>query len=389
MDNDGIQDLIGAIYEAPVEPEQWTYVVRRLKSETRSHFAHLWMGSIHAKAKDFLASPDQYLAFEHDRLSFSEVAACGRSLQDPSVTDPVISKQSEIPVGRAFLGCEIVPDSEYKRSNYYQEFARKVDAFKVLASLMIREGGSIDTISFFRPETHSPYTKREKKLLDVFIPHITRALDLQNRLHVTNTRASLLQNSFDTLQSAIVLLKQDGKVIFLNRAAEDLIGQCAELYLRRDRLCAMSHADHSKLEQLIKKVAIGNGGQRLGEGMTIRRETGDRLQIIAAPVPIDRQATLMAGLGPVAMLVIHDPGQHTQMPHEAIAAMFGLTPSEARLLLALSEGQTLSQYADASHVTQNTARTHLKSVFAKTNTSRQSDLVRLMNGIIHSVALTD
>jgi DNA-binding CsgD family transcriptional regulator len=182
-----------------------------------------------------------------------------------------------------------------------------------------------------------------------------------------------------------VLLKQNGKVIFLNRAAEDLIGRCAELHLRRDRLCARNHADHLKLEQLVKKVTGGNGSLRIGDGITIRRETGHCLQIIAAPVPTDSQATLMAGLGPVAMLVIHDSDQRAQVPHEMIAVMFGLTPSEARLLLALSQGQSLSQYADESRVTQNTARTHLKNVFAKTNTSKQSDLVRLLNGISHSV----
>jgi DNA-binding CsgD family transcriptional regulator len=66
---------------------------------------------------------------------------------------------------------------------------------------------------------------------------------------------------------------------------------------------------------------------------------------------------------------------------QTVSAIFGLTPSEARLLLGLSNGQTLKQYADDSHVTQNTVRTHLKSLFAKTKTSKQSDLIRLMRGM--------
>ena len=292
-------------------------------------------------------------------------------------------------MGKAFLGSDLVSESEFKRSNYYQEFAGKIDGCQVLASLMIREGDSIDTISFFRPETYSPYTKREKELLDIFIPHITRALNLHNRLQQADTRASLLRNSFDALQSAIVLLKQDGKVVFLNRAAEELIERCAELYLCRDRLCAINHADSLRLEQLIRTVTGGAGRQRLGEAMTIRRETGHGLQIIAAPVPIDSRAVLMPGLEPVAMLVIHDPEQRTHVSQETIAAMFGLTPSEARLLLALSQGATLAQYAEESHVTRNTAHTHLSHLFAKTNTSKQSDLVRLVHGFTHSVAVSD
>jgi hypothetical protein len=57
------------------------------------------------------------------------------------------------------------------------------------------------------------------------------------------------------------------------------------------------------------------------------------------------------------MLVIHDPDQRTHVSQETIAAMFGLTPSEARLLLALAQGETLAQYAKESHVTRNTAHT--------------------------------
>jgi DNA-binding CsgD family transcriptional regulator/PAS domain-containing protein len=388
MDDDGIQSLIGAIYEAPLEPQQWTYVVRRLKSETRSRFAHLWTGFVHAEVKDFVASPDQYLAFEHDRFSFSEVAAIGRSIQASSLRDPFVLRQSQVPIGRAFLGPELVSTDELKRSDYYSEFAGKIDACHILASLMIREGGNLNTISFFRPETYSPYTKREKQLLDVFIPHLTRSLDLYNRLQLANTQASILRNSFDALPSAIVLLKRNGKVIFLNRAAEDLIGRCAELHLRRDRLCAINHADTLKLEQLIGKVTGADTRRPLGEAITIQRSAADHpLQIMAAPVPLDSRAVLMPGLQPVAMLVIHDPDQKAQVPHETIAAMFGLTPSEARLCLALSQGQTVIKYAEESHVTQNTARTHLKSVFAKTKTSKQSDLVRLMSGLAHSGAL--
>jgi DNA-binding CsgD family transcriptional regulator/PAS domain-containing protein len=390
MDENGIQELIGAIYEAPLEPQQWTYVVKRLKSETRSRFAHSWTGTVSDTVGDYIDSPDHYLAFEHDRLSFSEVAACGRNIQASSLQDPHLRRAGQAPIGRAFLMSDLVPTDELKRSAYYHEFGRNVDACHGLNSIIIREGGFIHTVTFFRPETNSPYTKRDKKLLDVFIPHIARALDLQNRLQQANTRASLLRNSFDALQSAIVLLKQDGRVIFLNRAAEELIERCAELYLCRDRLCAINHADTLKLEQLIGKVTGADTGRPLGEAITIQRGAGDYpLQIMAAPVRLDSRAVLMAGLGPVAILVIHDPDQRTHVSQETIAAMFRLTPSEARLLLALSEGQTLSQYADASHVTQNTARTHLKSVFAKTNTSRQSDLVRLMNGITHSIALRD
>jgi DNA-binding CsgD family transcriptional regulator len=54
---------------------------------------------------------------------------------------------------------------------------------------------------------------------------------------------------------------------------------------------------------------------------------------------------------------------------------FGLTPAEARLALHLAAGETLRSAEAKLSMTYETARTHLKSVFQKTGTCRQAELV--------------
>jgi len=54
-----------------------------------------------------------------------------------------------------------------------------------------------------------------------------------------------------------------------------------------------------------------------------------------------------------------------------------LTPAEARLAAALATGATLEQIAAAHRVTEATLRSQLRSIFSKTGTSRQAELVRL------------
>ena len=54
---------------------------------------------------------------------------------------------------------------------------------------------------------------------------------------------------------------------------------------------------------------------------------------------------------------------------------FGLTPAEVRLVLRLIEGESLRSSAAALGITYETARTALKSVFQKTRTCRQVELV--------------
>jgi DNA-binding CsgD family transcriptional regulator len=54
---------------------------------------------------------------------------------------------------------------------------------------------------------------------------------------------------------------------------------------------------------------------------------------------------------------------------------FGLTPAEARLALQLVAGETLRSAAAKLGISYETARTHLKTVFNKTGTCRQAELV--------------
>ena len=57
---------------------------------------------------------------------------------------------------------------------------------------------------------------------------------------------------------------------------------------------------------------------------------------------------------------------------------FGLTTAESRLVTKLLQGMALSDAARALGLTTSTARWHLKNVFVKTGTRRQSDLLRLL-----------
>ena len=63
---------------------------------------------------------------------------------------------------------------------------------------------------------------------------------------------------------------------------------------------------------------------------------------------------------------------------DLVRRLFGLTESESRLASAIASGDSIDGAAESMGVTVSTARTYLKQVFAKTGTSRQGDLVRMV-----------
>ena len=60
---------------------------------------------------------------------------------------------------------------------------------------------------------------------------------------------------------------------------------------------------------------------------------------------------------------------------DRLRSHFGLTLAEARLALHLVTGETLRSAAADLHTSYETARTQLKSIFSKTGTCRQAELV--------------
>jgi DNA-binding CsgD family transcriptional regulator len=58
--------------------------------------------------------------------------------------------------------------------------------------------------------------------------------------------------------------------------------------------------------------------------------------------------------------------------------MYGLTAAEAKIAAILGQGNSLNEACRTLSIKQNTARTHLKRIFSKTDTNRQSELVKLI-----------
>jgi DNA-binding CsgD family transcriptional regulator len=75
------------------------------------------------------------------------------------------------------------------------------------------------------------------------------------------------------------------------------------------------------------------------------------------------------------------PADLAGLPEAArLRAEFGLTKAEARLALRLAEGSSLASAAQAFDVKLTTIRSQLQQVFAKTGTSRQTELVAVLLG---------
>src|SRR5262249_46330508 len=59
-------------------------------------------------------------------------------------------------------------------------------------------------------------------------------------------------------------------------------------------------------------------------------------------------------------------------------AKLSLTPAETRVATALFKGQSVESYAKEAAVSINTARWHVKQIYAKTGVKRQTELINML-----------
>jgi DNA-binding CsgD family transcriptional regulator len=89
------------------------------------------------------------------------------------------------------------------------------------------------------------------------------------------------------------------------------------------------------------------------------------------------------------VIFLCDTADRLSTDQEMLQQMYALTPTEARVASGMVRGQSLEEISEELGIEISTARSHLKRVFAKTDTHRQTDLVRLLMRGLSRLALRE
>jgi DNA-binding CsgD family transcriptional regulator len=129
-------------------------------------------------------------------------------------------------------------------------------------------------------------------------------------------------------------------------------------------------------------VAAGNEAGIGKTGLAIRLTESDVPPVFAHVLPLtgsDFRTRLQPAA--VAAVFIGAPPD-ARDGADTVAAAYGLTPSETKVLASLFAGRTLIETAATLGITRPTAKTHLEHIFLKTRVTRQAELMRLWAGLI-------
>ena len=135
---------------------------------------------------------------------------------------------------------------------------------------------------------------------------------------------------------------------------------CGALVAKKSILHLRRRADDVRLHETIRAIVRG---ERTCGVLSVK---GESLELVVVrPAPLVHGA-IIEFLAPNALL------------SHCVKDTFGLSNAEAELAIALLHGVTPKEIAARRGVAVSTIRTQLRSVFAKTHTTRQTELVALL-----------
>ncbi len=354
------------IYEAAFIPELWPVVLEGLCRLTESWGAALI--AIDARHNYRFAATEGYLPLLR---SFTEQAADYRSLR----AERGLAKRPH-----GFLSdLDVCTEAELAVDRVYQEFLRPAGVGWTAGTVLPLPSGELLIFDLNRSISRGPFEPAAIARLDRLRPELARAALAGSRLGLERVRAAAETLSLIGIPAAVLAPK--GRVIAMNDEFERLAGQYETG--ARDRLRLRDRA----ADQLLAGAIA-----RFGEGETTSVASIPVAGVAGAPatvfhlIPVRRQAHDI--FASADAILVGTPITAPAAPlTEMLNVLFDLTPAEGRLARAIFEGQTLREAARAWGLSEQTLRGRLKAVFAKTGTSRQADLVRLLNGVNPSLRL--
>lgn len=346
----GDHNLISEIYEAAVTPEQWPEVLERLAGAAGAQGGVLVLtdrAGLIGTACSPLYEPYTGNTFWKGRI-WTTRAWTGLSTDEELDADPIYSRFLH-PQGLKWTCGTVVPlpDGYFT----YAEFARTTG----------------------KP----PFARADIVRLDRFSPHLARAALISSRLALQQARTTA--RALEGLGIPAAVVAASGQLLAANGLFKRLVPRV--VFKAFSRIALASTAANALLEAALATLRCDERLPPRSIAMPAG-EYGPALIVHIVPVRW-RGPDIFAPTS--AILAVTDTSPRSAPAADLFAALFDLTPAESRLARSISEGATLRGYAGRSKVSLETARTQLKSVFAKTGARRQAELVRLLGALCVNV----
>lgn len=370
-DEHSINAVIEQIYAAALDLEKWQQVVDSLQAI--APFSAIGLYGSDSKTNIWLGGVHQ--GFDPHFMDIYP--------RDYAAINPFLNGFLTAPLCTPLAAEQVCPTPELRKSVYFNEWLAPQKLGGGAGSVLLRDESRIFVLTFNSDlDRQEAYERILLEVTEVVSPHLRRSFALSRKVAAQRFVGSDYRPALDLIPGAVYLLNRNGQLIQLNQRAEALLAARHAVGVERGGRLFLRNAEADRvIARNLHGIAAGAHGGTLDTAFF--HTPSGLCQACIAPFVTGKELdmgplrTLLPDR-PIAVLILTTPGETPYRDFSHIARLFKLTPAEAKLAAALACGETLTEFSDRHRVSVHTVRTQLKSIFSKTGTSRQSELVSLL-----------
>ena len=354
--NRAFSDLIGQIYDCALDPNLWGATLPNIASFATSSAVVINI-VCPAPGQNPIRSPYFFGIPPHAAKIY---------LEEFAQKDLMIFAGSLFDMDEVFTAREAVGET-WTETRMYKQWNSPFGLTEHLTGIIRKDMLRVGAVSVLRGSAYEP---ADKSNLSLLLPHLRRSITIAQMIDDRTVERNRLLEIVDRLTVIVFIVNAAGKILYSNLSGQKALQDGDTLRNRNGRLtCA------SAREQAALLAALG---AERDSAVVVPLKAADGRDLAATILPLENGYRRVASGVREACAAVFVAGSHKpyQFRGELVAKLFKLTGAELQLLLCLLEGGSLQGTADRLGVSLATVKTHLQHIFLKTETSRQSDLVR-------------
>jgi hypothetical protein len=369
-DAEQLSALIGSIYDTVLLPEKWRDALAQITGYLDGKASLFGMHNAAIRtANVFYSWGDDP---EYTEMYFTRYA---------KLNPTVVPLNLHVKPGEVFSTSTVVPYDEFRRTRLYLEWVEPQGYGDATHVLIEKSATSFAHLGTAHSTEDSPVGDEVRARMRLLAPHICRTVAIGKILDFHQTEAVMLSGAIDRIAAGIFFVRSMGEVVYTNAAARALLDKKNIVREVDGILTVLDRAAEPAFHRALSEAASGDD-LRSGPGFAIALSGRDDSRFVAhvLSLAVGERQDVGNKLDAVAAVFLHQADLPTPTLFEAVAHHFKLLPSELRVLFAIVEVGGVPEAAKVLGISEETVRTHLKHVFAKTGTNRQADLVKLIAG---------
>jgi len=258
--------------------------------------------------------------------------------------------------------------------------SKSIDNPRVLMGVVDWEPACI-VMLMVRSNDQAAWNEFERKQVIQILGYVRESINVHKELDRRRYISGLASEVLNSSPRGIIALSDDGIIQMANSRAEIMLDA-------RDGLCRKN----SKLQISDKNTSkvlsdhLGNLKNMTGDGLpemdwnlTAKRPSGKPgYQIILGSIRLREWNIESRASDRIAIIYLHDLADTTRPTTTQMRDFYNLTAAQAKLAGAIYTGQSIGEAAKKLNISINTARTHMRAIYAKTGVKTQTELISLL-----------